>query len=188
MVEPQPDELEPVTPQIPSLPSGEDGPRVAEAESSGVARQAVRIGALHLLFDFASTSQLSELVPISPLPATPHWMRGLASLHGMVLPVFDLAALLDLEAARNTKPLLLVVGHGDLAAAILIDGLPDRYRFDESERVEAWDAHPWLSDCVLAAFAREGRVWLDIDYRRLLDRIEQSLRNPRAETSETEGS
>ena len=181
MVEPQPDERNQVQPQIPNPPFGEDDSKVVAPELSGVVRQAVRIGELHLLFDFASTSQLSELVPITPLPATPHWMRGLASLHGIVLPVFDLATLIGLDGARSQKLLLLVVGHGDSAAAILIDGLPARFRFEESERAPEWDAHPWLSDCAVAAYSREGQVWLDIDYRQLLDKIEQCLRTPQTE-------
>lgn len=180
MVEPQPDEHDPFQPPVSTLPSGESDHRAADAESVSVVRQAVRVGDLHLLFDFASTSQLSELVPITPLPATPHWMRGLASLHGMVLPVFDLGALIGLETARSAKPLLLVIGHGDSAAAILIDGLPDRFRFEESERVETWAAHPWLSECTLAAYTRDDRVWIDVDYQQLLDKIEQSLKTPQA--------
>lgn len=183
MGEPQPDEHDPVEPQIPNSPLGEDDSQGVEAESSGLVRQAVRIGELHLLFDFASTSQLSELVPITRLPATPHWMRGLASLHGMVLPVFDLATLIGLQGTPAQKPLLLVVGHGDSAAAILIDGLPARFRFEESERSPEWDAQPWLSDCVVDAYSRGAEVWLDIDYRRLLDKIEQSLRTPLMERS-----
>lgn len=183
MVEPQPDERDPFQPPVESLPSGEEEHGVASAESPGIVRQGVRVGDLHLLFDFASTSQLSELVPITPLPATPHWMRGLASLHGMVLPVFDLAALIGLEATRGAKLLLLVIGHGDSAAAILIDGLPDRFRFDDSERIETPDAHPWLSECTLAAYARDDRVWIDIDHRHLLDKIEQSLKTPQAESN-----
>ena len=178
MVEPQPDEREPIPPRTPQPAYGKEDSQAVEPEAPGLVRQAVRIGKLRLLFDFASTSQLSELVPITPLPATPHWMRGLASLHGIVLPVFDLATLIGMDRAQGQKPLLLVIGHGDSAAAILIDGLPDRFRFEESERAADWDAHPWLTECATAAYARSDQVWLDIDHRRFLDKIEQSLRTP----------
>lgn len=178
MVDPQPDERESTQDLIPHLEPREDGVQATEPEAPGIVRQAVRIGELRLLFDFASTSQLSELVPITPLPATPHWMRGVASLHGSVLPVFDLASLIGLDRAAGQKPLLLVIGHGDAAAALLIDGLPDRFRFEDSERAAEWDAHPWLTECATSAYTRGDQAWLDIDYRRLLDKIEQSLRTP----------
>jgi purine-binding chemotaxis protein CheW len=150
-----------------------DGP-----EPAGIVRQAVRIGGLRLLFDFASTSRLSELVPITPLPATPHWLRGLSSLHGMVLPVFDLAALMGLDRSAHQRSLLLVVGHGEAAAAIVIEGLPDRFRFEDAERASVWDAPEWLSECVSAAYARSGETWLDVDHQRLLAKIEQRLATP----------
>ncbi len=147
-------------------------------EPSGIVRQAVRIGGLRLLFDFSSTSQLSELVPVTPLPATPHWLRGLSSLHGIVLPVFDLAALMGLDRSTNQRLLLLVVGHGESAAAVVIEGLPDRFRFDDSEQTSSWDAPEWLAECISAAYARSGETWLDVDHHRLLAKIEQRLATP----------
>jgi len=178
VVEPQPDERESTEYQIQDPGFGGDAAQAENPETPGIVRQAVRIGDLRLLFDFAATSQLSELVPITPLPVTPHWMRGLASLHGSVLPVFDLASLIGLDRAEGQKHLLLVVGHGDSAAALLIDGLPDRFRFDESGRAAEWDAHPWMAECAASAYVRDEQIWLDIDHQRLLDKIEQSLRTP----------
>jgi len=178
VVERQSDERESTQHRILHPELGEDSAQATEPEAPGIVRQAVRIGELRLLFDFASTSQLSELVPITPLPATPHWMRGVASLHGSVLPVFDLASLIGLDRADGQKPLLLVIGHGESAAALLIDGLPDRFRFEDSERAAEWDAHAWLTECAASAYTRGDQTWLDIDHRRLLDKIEQSLRAP----------
>jgi len=178
VVEAQPEERESTEYRSLEPGLGEDAAQAEKPEAPGVVRQAVRIGDLRLLFDFAATSQLSELVPITPLPATPHWMRGLASLHGSVLPVFDLASLIGLERAEGQKLLLLVVGHGDSAAALLIDGLPDRFRFDDSERAAEWDAHPWMAGCAASAYTRDEQTWLDIDHQRLLDKIEQTLRTP----------
>ncbi len=141
-------------------------------------RQGVRIGPLRLLLDFAATSQLSELVPITPLPAMPHGLRGLASLHGNVLPVFDLASILNVTPGEARRQMLLVVGHGDSAAAVLIDGLPDRFRLSEADRSDEPVPDGWLSDCVRSAYAAGGEPWLDVDHRRLLDRLESSLRAP----------
>jgi chemotaxis signal transduction protein len=151
----------------------------AGAESAapqGVVRQGVRIGSLRLLLDFAFTSQLSELVPITPLPAMPHGLRGLASLHGNVLPVFDLASMLGIERSDTQREMLLVVGHGESAAAVLIDGLPDRFRLAEGDRAEVASPAGWLADCVQSGYAAGGETWLDLDHRRLLDKLEASLR------------
>ena len=155
-------------------PADERRPQSAEPQS--VVRQGVRIGSLRLLLDFASTSQLSDLVPITPLPAMPHGLRGLASLHGNVLPVFDLASMLSVTRGDAQREMLLVVGHGESAAAVLIDGLPDRFRLSEVDRSDFTPPDGWLADCVLSGYVAEGETWLDIDHRRLLDRLEASLR------------
>lgn len=155
-------------------PADERGPQPAEPQS--VVRQGVRIGSLRLLLDFASTSQLSDLVPITPLPAMPHGLRGLASLHGNVLPVFDLASMLSVTRGEAQREMLLVVGHGESAAAVLIDGLPDRFRLSEVDRSDFMPPDGWLAGCVLSGYAAGGETWLDIDHRRLLDRLEASLR------------
>ncbi|MDH4191709.1 MAG: chemotaxis protein CheW [Betaproteobacteria bacterium] len=149
------------------------------AEPQTLVRQGIRISSLRLLFDFASTSQLSELVPITPLPAMPHGLRGLVSLHGKVLPVFDLASILGISRTQTLKEMLLVVGHGDTAAAIMIDGLPDRFRLSNDDQAEYSAPPAWLADCVLSAYAAGGETWLDIDHHGLLDRLEASLSSPR---------
>jgi chemotaxis signal transduction protein len=157
-------------------PADERGTQTAEPQS--VVRQGVRIGPLRLLLEFAATSQLSEVVPVTPLPAMPHGLRGVASLHGNVLPVFDLASLLSVTRGEARREMLLVVGHGESAAAVLIDGLPDRFRLSEADRSECPAPDGWLADCMLSAYVAGGEAWLDIDHRRLLDRLEASLRAP----------
>ena len=155
-----------------------DEPGTRGAEPQSLVRQGVRIGPLRLLLDFASTSQLSPPVPITPLPAMPHGLRGLASLHGNVLPVFDLASMLSVTRGESQREMLLVVGHGDSAAAVLIDGLPDRFRLSDADRSDCAPPDGWLAECVLSAYSAGGEAWLDIDHRRLLDRLEASLRAP----------
>jgi len=108
----------------------------------------------------------------------PHGLRGLASLHGNVLPVFDLASMLSVTRRDAQREMLLVVGHGDSAAAVLIDGLPDRFRLSDADRSDSPLPDGWLADCVRSSYVAGDEAWLDIDHRRLLDRLEASLRAP----------
>ena len=161
------------------LPPGETEESAGDAEPTGILRQGVRIGELRLLFDFAATSRLSEMVPIAPVPAAPHGLLGLASLHGSVLPVFDIAVLAGLTRdTRSPRTLLLVVGHGESAAAVLIDGLPDRVRVEPADRTESIQAPEWIADCVAGSYARDDEIWLDIYHSRLLAKFEEYLRAP----------
>jgi chemotaxis signal transduction protein len=169
--------LEPPEAAGAAAPADERGTQQT-AEPQSVVRQGVRIGPLRLLLEFAATSQLSEPVPITPLPAMPHGLRGVASLHGNVLPVFDLASLSSVTRGDAQREMLLVVGHGESAAAVLIDGLPDRFRLSEADRSDRPAPDGWLADCMLSGYVAGGETWLDIDHRRLLDRLEASLRAP----------
>ena len=157
-------------------PSATAADAATPAEPDMLVRQAVRISALRLLFDFASTSRLSEMVPVTAVPASPPWLRGLASLHGIVLPVVDLAMLGQIDRVTPSRSLLLVVGHGESAMAIQVDGLPDRFRLTAAHRAESWTAPDWLMGCVTEGYAHEAEIWLDIDSKRLLDDIEARLR------------
>ena len=56
-------------------------------------------------------------------------LLGLVNLHGRIVPLFDLAALFETEHLPREKRMLLVIGHGNDAAGIVIDGLPRRMVF-----------------------------------------------------------
>ena len=56
------------------------------------------------------------------------------NLHGRIVPLFDLAALFETQHLPREKRMLLVIGHGNDAAGIVIDGLPRRMVFAARKR------------------------------------------------------
>ena len=97
-------------------------------------RQAFRIGHMRLLAPFATASELVEMPNVYPLPRMPANLLGLVNLHGRIVPLFDLAALFETEHLPREKRMLLVIGHGNDAAGIVIDGLPRRMVFPPESR------------------------------------------------------
>lgn len=73
-------------------------------------------------------------VPIAPLPNAPKMLLGLVNLRGSLLPVYQLHDHLSADPVANgastsaqknsRKKIVLVVGKGDRAVGLLIDGLP----------------------------------------------------------------
>ena len=57
------------------------------------------------------------------------------NLHGRIVPLFDLAALFETQHLPREKRMLLVIGHGDDAAGIVIDGLPRRMVFQPENEI-----------------------------------------------------
>src|SRR6185295_11326262 len=112
------------------------GERAAERKDAAtLLRQGFRIGNLRLMVPFDGGSELSEMLPVYRLPNCASWFKGLVNLHGNLVPVFDLAGLLGAGAGGGERPMLLVLGHRENAAAVLVDGLPQRLRFTGAERV-----------------------------------------------------
>ena len=117
--------LPPLSAELAAL--GAQGP--IEVNPNDIVRQAFRIGHMRLLAPFATASELVEMPNVYPLPRMPANLLGLVNLHGRIVPLFDLAALFETQHLPREKRMLLVIGHGDAAAGIVIDGLPRRMVF-----------------------------------------------------------
>src|SRR5689334_16509179 len=115
--------LPPLPPELAALAAS---PGAVEESPNAIVRQAFRIGRMRLLAPFATASELTEMPNVFPLPRMPQNLLGLVNLHGRIVPLFDLAALFETEHLAREKRMLLVIGHGNDAAGVVIDGLPRR--------------------------------------------------------------
>src|SRR6187402_857755 len=123
--------LPPLSAELAAL--GAQGP--IEVNPNDIVRQAFRIGHMRLLAPFATASELVEMPNVYPLPRMPDNLLGLVNLHGRIVPLFDLAALFETEHMPREKRMLLVMGHSNNAAGIVIDGLPRRMVFAPDSRI-----------------------------------------------------
>jgi chemotaxis signal transduction protein len=143
------------------------------ARRGSIERQGYRIGNILLLTGYDGASELTEMLPVHRLPGVPSWVRGVANLHGNVIPVFELSAMLGTSHGTET-PMLLVLGHAELAAAVVIDGLPERKRFALEDKIESAVVPDAIDGYVKAAYSsldKPHEVWLDFDHMRFLDEL-----------------
>jgi chemotaxis signal transduction protein len=130
-------------------------------------RQGFRIGSLNLMIRFEDGSELTELPDVYRLPNAPGWVRGMANLHGMLIPVFDLAGYLGLARDAQAKPMLLVLSHGADAAGVVIDGIAERLRWQAEDQIDSDSAPsrgaPWRTACLVGR-----KLWFDLDCMPLL--------------------
>lgn len=145
----------------------------AVASRAAVQRQSFRMAGLQWLLRYEQGNELCELPTVHRLPNAPGWFAGTANLHGVLVPVFDLAPWLG--GAPAERPMLLVVGHGADATGLVIDGLPRRLSLADAEpaglasvpqRVAAAVPHAWLAD---------DRLHFELDATALCDVLERSL-------------
>ena len=160
--------LPPLPPELAALAGAAVG---AEANPDEIVRQSFRIGQMHLVAPFDVSSELTEMPTVYPLPRMPANLLGLVNLHGRILPLFDLAELFETEHMPREKRMLLVMGHGNDAAGIVIDGLPRRMAFAPEAKIVPPTLPAAAAGAVRAAFAAGHDTWFEFDYAQLLDQL-----------------
>jgi len=156
--------LPPLPPELAALA----GKPAAEEDPNLIVRQAFRIGHMRMLAPFATASELVEMPNVYPLPRMPANLLGLVNLHGRIVPLFDLAALFETQHMPREKRMLLVIGHGNDAAGIVIDGLPRRMAFAPESRIVPPALPAGAAAAVSAAWLEGSNAWFEFDYSQLL--------------------
>jgi chemotaxis signal transduction protein len=158
--------LPPLSAELAAMTSGP-----VEENPNDIVRQAFRIGHMRLLAPFATASELTEMPNVFPLPRMPANLLGLVNLHGRIVPLFDLAPLFETQHMPREKRMLLVIGHGDAAAGIVIDGLPRRMVFQPENEIIPPALSSAASAAVVATYANGQDAWFEFNYAHLLDQL-----------------
>lgn len=120
------------------------------------------IGNLGLLLPMDTFTTLVEgKLPFCRLPNTPAWLRGMVNVTGNFMPLFDLPALLGLEAEGEAKT--LVIGQGEDAVAVIIRRAPMRVRVDPEEKISGRPPLPGMLQPFARACYKNQRLWVDWD-------------------------
>ena len=158
-------------PPLPAELAALAAPAVGAGNPDEIVRQAFRIGHMRLLAPFATASELTEMPNVYPLPRMPENLLGLVNLHGRIVPLFDLAALFETEHLAREKRMLLVMGHGNDAAGIVIDGLPRRMAFLPDARIVTPQISAAANAAVIATYVQGPESWFEFDYAQLLEQL-----------------
>jgi purine-binding chemotaxis protein CheW len=76
--------------------------------------------------------KIERVPPVVPVPRTPPFVRGIASLRGEIVCVVDLRQILGLPGSTQKPHGLLVLQEGTRRVALLSDVLPDYFRVKPS--------------------------------------------------------
>ncbi len=147
------------------------------APAPALLREGFQVGELRLMIRYQDGSELTDLPPVYRLPGAPAWFLGMANLHGALLPVFDPATLFGVAHGAE-KPMLLVLGHGEARAGVVIDGLPVRLRLAPDDRIEHGALPPRLAACAGGAWWSDGAAWIDLQVEVLLAQLAAGLGAP----------
>jgi len=146
--------------------TADDSVLLAFEEEASIRRLGFRIGNLGLLIAQQATSELSDILQICSIPFTKAWLLGLINLRGNLVPVFDLRQLLQFPSVQqpNKKMMLLILGQGEFAGAIVIDELPIHLNFTDSDKLTNDPPLPTIiKPFVSSGYEKDGTVWFNFD-------------------------
>lgn len=136
----------------------------AQPGAHDVRRYVVAVGDYGLLLPAEALCEVIEAAPGCRLPNTPEWFAGVINQRGTMVPVFDLAALLDAPGAAPRREWTLVVGQREHAVGLRLTRLPQAVQLTHAQRVPAARApHALLAPFVSAAYQGEGAHWYEWD-------------------------
>ncbi len=129
-------------------------------------RMGFHIGNIGLLIAERATSELRDVTAICPIPNTANWLLGLINLRGNLIPVFNLEMLLGLEKqAQKKKTMLLILGQGDAAGAIVIEDLPIHITLTPQDKLETPPPLPMaIKPFAVQAYEKNNEVWFNFDH------------------------
>lgn len=128
----------------------------------------VQAGREYWLVDLTESGEIIPTPPLSPVPLTQSWFRGLANIRGSLYSVVDFAAFQGGEPtpASAESRLLLIGARLGLNSAILVTralGLRNLDEFEISERRD--ETRPWVGDAYVDL---QGRPWNKLLVRNLV--------------------
>jgi purine-binding chemotaxis protein CheW len=77
-----------------------------------------------------------------------HWVRGVISLRGRIVPVYDLAARLGLASELTEQTKIVIVEVGSETAGVIVDGVEEVLTVEDEQMQDAPGADTTLIDSI----------------------------------------
>ena len=129
-------------------------------------RLGFHVGKFGFLIAQQATSELSDILPICPIPFTASWLLGLINMRGNFVPVFDLYQLLEQEKKENVKKsMLLILGEGKTAGAFIVESLPVPLIFTNDDELNTLPPLPSnIASYVNKGYEKNEELWFNFEH------------------------
>ena len=119
--------------------------------------------------------EIAEYRPLTPVPSTPPWLRGVMNLRGTVVPVIDLASKLAMPAIEVTRTTCLLIvdveiGGEKTVLAVMVGGVSSVVDLAESQVQAVPSFGPSVDvDCLLGMARVDEKLVLLLDIRKIVE-------------------
>ncbi len=146
------------------LPVGALGP--TQSGRDEIIRYGYRVGSFNILIPEKILSELVDLqTHIHPVPVAPSWLRGLISLRGNLVPVFDLlqALFVDQVTSMNKATKILVLDKNERAIGILCEGHAQSVKLTTTSCAPPSTLPAAIIPFVGQAWQEKSGMWLELN-------------------------
>jgi len=96
-----------------------------------------RLGNVHLLSKLEEVDEILVSPEMTRVPSALSWVKGIANIRGMLLPIMDLRDFIDgqaIQAGRKTR--VILIKKGELVSGLMVDEVFGMRHFFEEERTK----------------------------------------------------
>ncbi|VTR96255.1 chemotaxis protein : Chemotaxis signal transduction protein CheW OS=Candidatus Nitrospira defluvii GN=cheW PE=4 SV=1: CheW [Gemmata massiliana] len=130
---------------------------IAELVSDGSQFLAFRLGEEEYGLEILRVQEIKGYSKITPLPNTPHEIKGVMNLRGAVVPIIDLRTRLGMREAEYTVfTVIIVVTVGTKIVGLVVDAVSDVLNVEPEMVVPAPDLGAGVDVSFLTGIARTG--------------------------------
>ena len=96
-----------------------------------------RLGNVHLLSKLEEVDEILVSPEMTRVPSALSWVKGIANIRGMLLPIMDLRDFIDGDAIQSgRKTRVILIKKGELVSGLMVDEVFGMRHFFEEERTE----------------------------------------------------
>lgn len=120
-----------------------------------------RIGDIKLVTPVDEVAELLIFPPMSRVPGTKSWVKGIANVRGNLLPIMDLNDYLTRQpTVLNVRSRVLVVNHAGVFAGLLVDEvLGLQHFFDEERKRQLPEIDNFIKSYLTGTYVQDGEEW-----------------------------
>ena len=137
----------------------------AKSDEDEYRRHGFKLGNTGLLLPKDMTSEVADDLPLSVIPNSPAWLKGMVNLRGNIVPIIDLTILLNMNSTPESNSKQYFFKIDNEWVGIYINGLPRLLNLPPDTKLDSFPAMPWKLRPFVKDCYRYENNWLDIDLK-----------------------
>jgi len=107
------------------------------------------LGDEHYALPIQAVNEIIRYTEPRSVASRTEWVRGVISLRGRIVPVYDMAARLGLRSEATERSKIMIVEAGDETAGVIVDSVEEVLTVSDEQIEEAPGADPAMIEAIV---------------------------------------